>query len=120
MRRVWQSSFFPLLLLDAVTVATFARCFTGPGELWLLVPVCAGAHVVAHGARMAGARGWKLASAGIWVLSVLLVAWVPLLALDASRVAYGFPAGHGGTVLARQLSQAWHIFSVDVSPVRPQ
>ena len=120
MRRVWQSSFFPLLLLDAVTVATFARCFTGPGELWLLVPVCAGAQVVAHGARMAGARGWKLASAGIWVLSVLLVAWVPVLALDASRVAYGFPAGHGGTVLARQLSQAWHIFSVDVSPVRPQ
>jgi len=120
MRRLGQSSFVPLLLLDLVAVATFARCFTGPSELWLIVPVCAGAHLVAHGARLLSARGWKLASLGVWILTVVLVAWVPVLALDLTKVSWGFPAGHGATVLAHQLSRAWHLFSVDVAPVSPQ
>ena len=37
-----------LVLLDTVTVATFARCFSGPGELAIVVPICLGAHLLAH------------------------------------------------------------------------
>ena len=49
-----------LVLLDAVTVATFARCFNGPGELAIVVPICVGAHLLAHAARRVSRRGLPL------------------------------------------------------------
>jgi transglutaminase-like putative cysteine protease len=116
----WRSPFLALLLLDAVAVATFARCFSGPSELLLLVPVCIGAQLVAHAARLLAARGNRLVSLAVWLLAMLLVAWVPVLAVDFSTVTGGLPIGHGASVLARQLSGAWHIFSVDVAPVSTQ
>ncbi len=116
----WPARWVALVLLDAVAVATFARCFAGPSELWLLVPLCIGAQFVAHGARLATAGGGRLAGAAVWLLAALLVAWVPVLALDISKVSWGLPIGHGATVLAHQLSRAWYVFSVEVSPVSPE
>ncbi|MDA8039315.1 MAG: hypothetical protein M0Z69_09180, partial [Actinomycetota bacterium] len=116
----WPARWVALVLLDAVAVATFARCFAGPSELWLLVPLCIGAQFVAHGARLATAGGGRLAGAAVWLLAALLVAWVPVLVLDISKVSWGLPIGHGATVLAHQLSRAWYVFSVEVSPVSPE
>ncbi|MGH9295849.1 MAG: hypothetical protein ACRD0B_11000, partial [Acidimicrobiales bacterium] len=111
------AGWLPLVLLDAVVAASFARCFTGPSELWLLVPVCVGAHLLGQLARQVGARRWPFLAGALWVVAVLLVAWVPVLALDWSSVAAGLPVGHGATVLGHQMSQAWAVFSSDVAPV---
>ncbi|MGH9304199.1 MAG: DUF4129 domain-containing transglutaminase family protein [Acidimicrobiales bacterium] len=109
--------FLPLVLLGAVCAASFARCFNGPGELFLLVPVCVGAHLVAQLARRVSAERSALAGAAIWVVAALLVAWVPVLVLDWGRVAGGLPIGHGRTVLSGQLGRAWSIFSKQTAPV---
>ncbi len=105
------------MLLDGAAAATFARCFDGAGELLLLVPVCIGAHLLAHAARLAARRGRRVIAAGGWILAVLLVAWVPLAALDLNRLTWALPVGHGGSVVASQLQAAWHIFSTQVAPV---
>ncbi len=55
-----------LVLLDAVTVASFARCFSGPGELLIAVPVCIGAHLLAHLARNVSKAGQRAGGWGLW------------------------------------------------------
>jgi hypothetical protein len=106
-----------LVLVDLVAVATFARCFTGPGELALLLPVCLLAHLLARLGRIVGARGNRLAGAGAWVLAALLVAWVPIAALDWHSLTWGLPLGRSQHVLASQFHAAWAIFSNRVAPV---
>lgn len=106
-----------LVLLDAVTVATFARCFDGPGELALVVPVCVGAHLLAHLARRVSRQGHPLRGYGIWVLTLVLVAFVPIVLVDGASFAWGLPLGGTQHVLAHQMHVAWLIFSVQVAPV---
>jgi len=106
-----------LVLLDAVTVATFARCFNGPGELALVVPVCVGAHLLAHLARRVGRNGHSLGGYGLWALTALLVAFVPVVLVDGSTFTWGLPLGATQHVLAHQMHVAWLIFSARVAPV---
>ncbi len=106
-----------LVLVDLVTVATFARCFTGPGELLLLVPLCLLAHLVARAGRIVGRRTNRLLGAGIWLLAVILVAWVPIAALDWHSLSWGLPLASSQHVLASQFHAGWAIFSNQVAPV---
>lgn len=101
-----------LVLLDTITVATFARCFTGPGELAYAIPVCIGAHVAARLARLVAQRGHRYYSLLTWALAIVLVALVPVLLVEGT-----LPIGHAREVLGSQLHLAWHVFSYKVSPV---
>jgi transglutaminase-like putative cysteine protease len=106
-----------LVLLDAVTVATFARCFNGPGELAIVVPVCIGAHLLAHLARRVSRQGRPLGGYALWALTVVLVALVPVALVDSASFSWGLPLGATQHVLAHQMHAAWLIFSVRIAPV---
>jgi transglutaminase-like putative cysteine protease len=106
-----------LVLLDAITVATFARCFNGPGELAVIVPVCIGAHLVAHFARGVSAKGKRLESIGIWALALFLVVLVPVVIVDGATFSWLLPLGATQHALSQQMHAGWHIFSFDVAPV---
>ena len=106
-----------LVLVDLVAVATFARCFTGPGELVVLLPICLLAHIVARLGRVVGNRGSRLGGAAVWVLAVVLVAWVPIAALEWHSLSWGLPLGRSQHLLASQFHAAWGIFSNRVAPV---
>ncbi len=106
-----------LILVDLVAVATFARCFTGPGELVVLLPVCLLAHLLGRLGRIVGSRGNRLGGAGVWVLAAVLVAWVPIAALDWHSLTWGLPLGRSQHLLASQFHAAWAIFSNRVAPV---
>lgn len=107
-----------LVLLDAVTVATFARCFAGPGELALAIPVCIGAHLLAHLGRAVHRRGQPVAGIGLWVLTLLLVAYIPLAAVDGGSFRFGIlPLTATQHLLGQQLHAAWLIFSNRTAPV---
>jgi transglutaminase-like putative cysteine protease len=107
-----------LVLLDAVTVATFARCFAGPGELALAIPVCIGAHLLAHLGRALRRRRQPAAGIGLWVLTLLLVAYIPLGAVDGGSFRFGLlPLSATQHLLGQQLHAAWLIFSNRTAPV---
>ena len=78
-----------LVLLDAVTVATFARCFSGPGELAIAVPVCVGAHLLAHLGRRLRRDGNAGGGVALWILTVVLIVYVPLALVDGSSFRFG-------------------------------
>jgi transglutaminase-like putative cysteine protease len=106
-----------LVLLDAVTVATFARCFDGPGELAIVVPLCVGAHLLAHLARRLSRHDHRLGGFGLWALTVVLVAFVPVALLDSSTLSWGLPLGLTQHVVSQQMDVAWNIFSTRIAPV---
>ncbi|HKH89093.1 MAG TPA: hypothetical protein VKA05_09715, partial [Acidimicrobiales bacterium] len=106
-----------LVLLDAVTVATFARCFSGPGELAIAVPVCIGAHLVAHLARRVSQGGQRAGGWGLWLLAVVLVALVPVALVDGASFHWGLPLGATQHLVGHQLQAAWTVFSYRVAPV---
>jgi transglutaminase-like putative cysteine protease len=100
------SAWVALVLLDAVTVATFARCFTGPGELLVAIPVCVGAHIIAHLARQINSRGDRLVSVLVWAAAAVFVGFAPILLVDG-----------GWSQVPAQLHGAWHVFSYNIAPV---
>ena len=107
-----------LVLLDTVTVATFARCFSGPGELAIVVPICLGAHLLAHLGRRVRREGRPGAGIALWILTVVLVAYVPLALVDGASFRLGFlPLTGTQHLLASQLHAGWLIFSNRVAPV---
>jgi transglutaminase-like putative cysteine protease len=107
-----------LVLLDTVTVATFARCFSGPGELALAIPICIGAHLLAHLGRSVHRRGQPIGGIGLWVLTLLLVAYIPLAAVDGGSFRFGvLPLTATQHLLGHQLHGAWLIFSNRIAPV---
>ena len=105
-----------LVLVNLVTVATFARCFTGPGELVLLLPICLLSHVVARIGRIVG-RTSRAGGAAIWVVAILLVAWVPIAVFDWHSLWWGLPLGRSQHLLAAQFHAGWATFSNRVAPV---
>ena len=107
-----------LVLIDAVTVATFARCFSGPGELAIAIPVCIGAHVLAHLARRVSREGRRVGGWGFWLLAAVLVALVPVAIVDGASFHWALPLGATQHLVGRQLQAAWTIFSYRVAPVR--
>lgn len=112
------SPWVALVVLDAVTVATFARCFDGPGELGILLPVCVGAHLLTHFGRRLRRGGRAGTAVVLWVLTVVLVAYAPVALVDGASFRFGFlPLTHTWHVLSGQLSDAWGIFSNRVAPV---
>ncbi|MGH9169959.1 MAG: transglutaminase domain-containing protein [Acidimicrobiales bacterium] len=100
------SAWLALVLLDAVAIAAFARCFTGPGELLVAIPVCIAVHVVAHLARWRAAKGQRLWAWLVWLAAVLVAVAAPILLVDGSWAHVG-----------SQMQAAWHIFSYNVAPV---
>ena len=107
-----------LVLLDTVTVATFARCFSGPAELAIVLPVCIGAHLLAHLGRRLRGEGRPVAGIALWALTVLLVAYVPLALVNGASFRLGFlPLTGTQHVLGSQLHAAWLIFSNRIAPV---
>ncbi len=112
------SPWFALVLLDAVTVATFARCFNGPGELLILLPVCVGAQLLAHLGRRLRRDGRQGIAIALWAVTVVLVAYLPVAFVDGASFRFGFlPLTGTWHVLSHQLSAAWDIFSNRVAPV---
>ncbi|HXY43018.1 MAG TPA: transglutaminase-like domain-containing protein, partial [Acidimicrobiales bacterium] len=107
-----------LVLLDAVTVASFARCFSGAGELAILVPVCIGAHLLAHLGRHLRRDGKALGGVALWMLALVLVAYVPIALIDGASFRFGLlPLTATQHVLGHQLSAGWVIFSNRIAPV---
>ncbi len=107
-----------LVLLDVVAVATFARCFSGPGELANIVPVCLGAHLIAHLGRRLRRGGNTAGGIALWALTAALVAYVPVALLDGASFRLGLlPLTGTQHVLGHQLGAAWLIFSDRVAPV---
>ena len=113
-------SFAALLLVDAVAVATLARCFDGPSELLLLVPVCVLAHLLGRGARLLAADGRRGLGGLVWAVALVALAYLPVAALDGGSLSYLIPLGPTGHLLGSQLSSAWQIFANEVSPVETQ
>ncbi|MGD0592901.1 MAG: transglutaminase domain-containing protein [Acidimicrobiales bacterium] len=107
-----------LVLLDAVAVASFARCFSGPGELAIIVPVCIGAHLLAHLGRRIRRDGNALGGVALWALTLLLVAYVPVALVDGGSFRLGLlPLTATQHLLGHQLNAGWLIFSNRVAPV---
>ncbi len=108
-----------LALTDTTAVVTLSRCFSGPGELSVLVPTCLAVHLLAGGGRRLGHRlqhGGALAVAG-WLLALVAGLMVPILAVDARSLSFGLPLGHTWDLASRQLNSAWVIFSSRLAPV---
>lgn len=132
-----------LTAVDCVAVATLARCFSGPGELMVLVPACLVAHLLAGGgrrlaSRMAGARSARAALGASGPAGAVPAGVVPLGAESDGGRALRRALSVGGWVAAvivggllplvavdggtwhavhAQLGSAWHIFSDKIAPV---
>ena len=131
--RLGWSPFVLLTLTDAVAMATLARCFTGPGELVVVVSACVVGHLLAGGGRRlaphlaSGGAGaspterWRPSRTALtwaaWVLAIVIGLLMPLAIVDGYTFTWGVPLAHTWTVVHHQLGSAWTIFSHKVAPV---
>jgi hypothetical protein len=113
-------SFVALLLVDSIAIATIARCFNGPSELLLIVPMVIGAHLIARLARLVTHNGHGGLGTAIWALAVVLVVYVPIATLDGGSLSWLLPLGATRHLLHLELSGAWKIFADKVAPVATQ
>ncbi|MGO9912112.1 MAG: transglutaminase domain-containing protein [Acidimicrobiales bacterium] len=117
-----------LTATDVLAIGTLARCFSGPGELALALPVCVAVHLFAGGGRRlatrralrsspsAAARSRTLGPFG-WVLAIAVGLLVPLVALDGHTFSYALPLSRTWHAVDGQLTFAWSIFSNKLAPV---
>ena len=122
-----RSALAPWLFLaatDVVTVSTLARCFSGPGELAVVVPTCAACHLLAGGGRRllrrsgtAPKRLLPLVGALGWLLALGVAFLLPLAVVDGSTFSGLLPLGPTWHVVNGQLQGAWTIFSDRIAPV---
>jgi hypothetical protein len=138
------SSWLALVLVDTIAVASFARCFTGPGELTaalvtLLFVHLAGlaarggpsglraaARVVGPGPADGPARGTASLEAGRdgpfsrgrwWVLAAVAIVFLPVGIVLGWTFFWVVPGHATWHALDKDLAAAWHAFSYRLSPV---
>lgn len=127
-KRFGLSPWIFLTATDVVAIGTLARCYSGPGELVLAVPVCVLIHLFAGGGRrLATMRALRSSPPGAprsrtlgpfgWGLAMLVGFLVPLVALDGHTFSYGLPLAGTWHVVDGQLTVAWSIFSNKLAPV---
>ena len=131
------NAWLALVITDVVAVSTFARCFSGPGELTAALVTLVAVHLAGlaarggpSGIRAAARRGVTAGSARRtagkvplatrfkarwWVLAVVAAAVVPLVIV----VGFGWliPGDATWHVLSRDLVAAWRAFSYQLAPV---
>jgi hypothetical protein len=107
-----------LATLDSVAIASIARCFYGPGELWLLIPVCLVAHLFAGGGRRLGRRiGKRRLTVAGFLLAAAATFLIPLSILDGSSFSVVLPLHGTWHLVGQQFATSWGIFSNQVAPV---
>jgi transglutaminase-like putative cysteine protease len=105
------SAWLALVLVDVVAVASFARCFTGPGELTAALVTLLAAQLVAH------AAGSVRHARRTWALAVALAVLVPLGVVLGPTVFSHGPGPASWGVLEGDLRAAWRAFYFKVAPV---
>jgi transglutaminase-like putative cysteine protease len=103
------SAWAALVITDLIAVATFARCFTGPGELTAVFTTLMVVHLAGLAARhrLLGRRGtWRLLGA---VAAVCLPIAIVLGTTFFSRVP--------GQIIVQVLRTGWATFYSKVAPV---
>ena len=137
------SAWLALMLTDAIAVATFARCFTGPGELTAALAVLVLAHLSGLAARggMSAIRASDLIEpgrdgersggtaeqgshdsrrrglrSGWWAVGLVLAVFVPIGIVLGPGLLWVAPNGTWHTML-KDLQAAWTAFSLRVAPV---
>jgi transglutaminase-like putative cysteine protease len=122
-----------LTVTDLIAIATLARCYSGPGELAVVVPACLLVHLLAGGGRRLAARRRSDAATGSaadprplpsivlaalgWLAAVLAAFLLPLVLLESHTLTFGLPLSHTWQAVNGQLSVAWSIFSDRIAPV---
>jgi len=140
------STWLALVLTDVIAVTTFARCFTGPGELTAALATLLAVHLAGFAARggMAGIRATArirprtsdlqvpgpgragrgtaersrpAARGGWWALGAVTAALLPVGIVLGSTFFWVVPAHATWHAASRDLHAAWRAFSFQVAPV---
>ena len=137
------SSWLALVLVDTIAVASFARCFTGPGELTAALATLLVVHLAGLAARggasglragslrradpIAGTdvgtaslgpgRGGRLARRGWWALAVVATVFLPIGIVLGSTFSWVVPGHATWHALDKDLTAAWRAFSYQLAPV---
>jgi len=140
------SAWLALAFTDAIAVTTFARCFTGPGELTAALVSLLFAHLAGLAARGGvsairatghlgpdgndgrvggtgeqrqgpGERGWLRFRGAWWTLGAVAAVFLPIGIVLGSTFSWAVPGHATWHVMLRDLRAAWPVFSFKVAPV---
>jgi len=133
------SAWLALVVTDALAVTTFARCFTGPGELTAALITLLVVHLVGLAAR-GGASGVREAARlgrggtlrrdrdasdvgrrpvrrGWWALALVAAAFLPIGIVLGPTSFWIVPGSVTWHAMSRELGAAWAAYSFKVAPV---
>ena len=139
------SGWLALVLTDVIAVATFARCFTGPGELAAALPTLVLAHLAGFAARGAlsairttarteaggneGAVGGtgetgrgpdergRRRQSGWWALGLVVAVFLPIGVVLGPTFFWAVPGHATWHTIFEDLRTAWAAFSLRAAPV---
>ncbi len=105
-----------LLLVSLVAAVSLARCFTGPGELFVAVAAVVVAQATVITATILAPRH-RLAAFVVAGCGVALVGLLPIWLVCGGATKIGIPTFTTGHVVGGDLSQAWSAFNIFRAPV---
>jgi len=140
------SAWLALVLTDVIAVATFARCFTGPGELVAALPSLVLVHLTGLAARgwLSGLRatagtesggteggaggtakkargpdehGRRRLQSGWWALGLVVAVFLPIGVVLGPTFFWAVPGHAAWHAILEDLRTAWAAFSLRVAPV---
>ncbi len=124
------SAWLALVLTDVIAVTTFARCFSGPGELTAALTTLLVVHLICLMAR-GGPSGIRQADCeqtenigdprpshrGWWALAFAACLLLPVGIVLGSTFFSAIPGRGTWHAMSRDLGAAWRAFSYKVAPV---